>query len=43
VFAFTVEEPLLERFAESDHELIGTVRFVDPAATAEQPNGTSAR
>lgn len=43
VFAFTVEEPLLERFAESDHELIGTVRFIDPAATAEQPNGTSAR
>jgi hypothetical protein len=43
VFAFTVEEPLLERLGGADTELISTVRFLDPGATAEQPADASRR
>ena len=37
VFAFTVEQPLLDRFDGADTALISTVRFNDPNATAERP------
>jgi len=30
VFAFTVEEKLIEQFGEADAKLVGTLRFVDP-------------
>jgi hypothetical protein len=43
VFAFTVEQPLLERLGEADQELIGTVRFTEPNATAQGSNEATRR
>jgi hypothetical protein len=43
VFAFTVEGPLVERFEGFDTGLISTVRFLEPAATAERPAAATAR
>lgn len=43
VYAFTVEQPLLERFDGADQALISTTRFVDPNTTAEQPAESTRR
>lgn len=37
VFAFTCEQPMLERLGELDQEIVNSVRFADDAATAAQP------
>jgi hypothetical protein len=37
VFAFTCEQPMLERLGNADQELISTVRFADDTTTAAQP------
>lgn len=37
VFAFTCEQPLLERLGDADQALISTVRFTDDATTAARP------
>lgn len=43
VFAFTVEQPLLDRFEGADTALVSTVRFNDPNATATQPTDANRR
>ncbi|MCE9606901.1 MAG: hypothetical protein K8U03_18595 [Planctomycetia bacterium] len=41
VFAFTCEQPMLERMAGADEEIISTLQFAAPVNTAAQPTPAS--